>query len=31
VVKAAEHNDWIGRVDETWWREVIGFLLTPSH
>ncbi|WP_233805596.1 alpha/beta hydrolase [Paraburkholderia sp. HP33-1] len=30
VVKAAEHNDWIGRVDETWWREAIGFLLTPS-
>ncbi|WP_429347698.1 alpha/beta hydrolase [Paraburkholderia sp. Clong3] len=20
-----------GRVDETWWREAIGFLLTPSH
>ncbi|MDB5783050.1 alpha/beta hydrolase [Caballeronia mineralivorans] len=31
VVKAAEHNDWIGRVDETWWREAISFLLTPSH
>ncbi|MBB5468522.1 hypothetical protein HDG32_004652 [Paraburkholderia sp. CI2] len=31
VVKAAEHNDWMGRVDETWWREAIGFLLTPSH
>lgn len=31
VVKAAEHNDWIGRVDETWWRESISFLLTPSH
>ena len=28
VVKAADHNDWIGRVDETWWREAIGFLLT---
>ena len=31
VVKSAEHNDWIGRVDETWWREAIDFLLTPSH
>jgi hypothetical protein len=31
VVKAAEHNDWIGRVDESWWRAAIGFLLTPSH
>jgi fermentation-respiration switch protein FrsA (DUF1100 family) len=31
VVKAAEHNDWIGRVDETWWREVISFLLTPPY
>jgi fermentation-respiration switch protein FrsA (DUF1100 family) len=31
VVKAAGHNDWIGRVDETWWREAISFLLTPSH
>ncbi|SAK77732.1 alpha/beta hydrolase [Caballeronia ptereochthonis] len=31
VVKAAEHNDWMGRVDETWWREAIGFLLAPSR
>jgi fermentation-respiration switch protein FrsA (DUF1100 family) len=31
VVKAAEHNDWMGRVDETWWREAIGFLLASSH
>jgi fermentation-respiration switch protein FrsA (DUF1100 family) len=31
VVKAAEHNDWIGRVDNTWWREAIGFLLAPSR
>ncbi|MCC8404479.1 alpha/beta hydrolase [Paraburkholderia sp. MMS20-SJTN17] len=30
LVKAAGHNDWIGRVDDTWWREAIGFLLTPS-
>jgi hypothetical protein len=27
VVKAAEHNDWIARVDDTWWREAITFLL----
>ena len=27
VVKAAEHNDWVGRVDDAWWREVIDFLL----
>jgi uncharacterized protein len=27
VVKAAEHNDWIGRVDDAWWREAIAFLL----
>jgi fermentation-respiration switch protein FrsA (DUF1100 family) len=31
VVKAAEHNDWNGRVDERWWRDAIGFLLTPPH
>jgi fermentation-respiration switch protein FrsA (DUF1100 family) len=31
VVKAAEHNDWMGRVDEAWWREAIGFLLAPLH
>jgi pimeloyl-ACP methyl ester carboxylesterase len=31
VVKAADHNDWIGRVDETWWREATDFLLTPLH
>jgi uncharacterized protein len=31
VVKAAEHNDWIERVDETWWGQAIGFLLTSSH
>ena len=31
VVKAAEHNDWVGRVDDTWWREAISFLLSESH
>jgi fermentation-respiration switch protein FrsA (DUF1100 family) len=30
VVKAAEHNDWIGRVDDAWWREAIAFLLGTS-
>jgi uncharacterized protein len=30
VVQAAEHNDWIGHVDETWWRKAIGFLLDAS-
>lgn len=27
VVSGAEHNDWIERVDENWWREAIQFLL----
>jgi alpha-beta hydrolase superfamily lysophospholipase len=27
VVMGAEHNDWIERVDEVWWREAIQFLL----
>ncbi|MGF6408876.1 hypothetical protein OKW37_000546 [Paraburkholderia sp. MM5482-R2] len=31
IVKEAEHNDWIGYVDETWWREAIGFLLAPPN
>ena len=31
IVAAAEHNDWIGRVDNSWWQEAIGFLLTPSQ
>ncbi|MEX3787987.1 alpha/beta hydrolase [Paraburkholderia sp. BR14374] len=31
TVKAADHNDWIGHVDQTWWREATDFLLTPSH
>jgi uncharacterized protein len=30
VVKAAEHNDWVDRVDETWWSEAISFLLGES-
>ena len=31
VVKGAEHNDWIGHIDDTWWQEAVGFLLSPSH
>ncbi|QCP49357.1 alpha/beta hydrolase [Trinickia violacea] len=31
VVETAGHNDWIGRVDDPWWRDAIGFLLAPSH
>lgn len=30
VVKAGDHNDWTGHVDEGWWREAIGFLSMPS-
>ncbi|WP_431823276.1 alpha/beta hydrolase [Burkholderia sp. F1] len=31
VVKSAEHNDWIGLVDDTWWRDAMGLLIAPSH
>jgi pimeloyl-ACP methyl ester carboxylesterase len=31
VVKAAEHNDWVGHVDDTWWREAITFLLAQPR
>jgi hypothetical protein len=31
MVKAAEHNDWADRVDKTWWREAISFLLGESR
>ncbi|AOJ67091.1 alpha/beta hydrolase [Burkholderia ubonensis] len=31
VVKSAEHNDWIGRVDDTWWRDAMGVLIAPPH
>jgi pimeloyl-ACP methyl ester carboxylesterase len=31
VLKAAEHNDWIARVDDTWWREATNFLLGESR
>jgi uncharacterized protein len=30
VVSGAEHNDWIERVDENWWREATQFLLAAS-
>ena len=31
LLKGAEHNDWIARVDETWWREAITFVLGESR
>jgi len=31
VLKGAEHNDWPGRVDDTWWREATNFLLGESR
>jgi pimeloyl-ACP methyl ester carboxylesterase len=27
IVAAADHNDWMGRVDPAWWTQQIGFLL----
>lgn len=27
TVPAADHNDWMGRVDSAWWRSVIDFLI----
>lgn len=27
VIKGADHNDWFGRIDETWWQQAIDFLL----
>jgi len=27
VVSGAEHNDWIERIDQNWWREAVQFLL----
>lgn len=29
VIKGVGHNDWLDRVDETWWRAAIDFLLAP--
>ena len=26
VLEGAGHNDWAGRVEQTWWREVMGFV-----
>lgn len=31
VMKAAEHNDWVARIDDAWWREAIAFLLGESR
>jgi len=30
LVKAADHNDWLGRVDDAWWRNAIAYLLGES-
>ncbi len=30
VVKDADHNDWLHRVDDAWWREAVSFLLGES-
>lgn len=27
LMSGAEHNDWIERIDENWWRDAIQFLL----
>ena len=29
VIKGAEHNDWVERIDAAWWRAAIEFLLVP--
>lgn len=28
VIDVADHNDWIGHVDDAWWRRALSFLLT---
>ncbi len=30
VIEAAGHNDWPGRVDAAWWRQVTSFVLDAS-
>jgi len=30
VVKAADHNDWVEHLDDTWWRRATSFLLDES-
>jgi alpha-beta hydrolase superfamily lysophospholipase len=30
VVPAAGHNDWLGRVDDEWWRRTLAPLLPPT-
>lgn len=27
IIRAADHNDWMGRVDAAWWQSVIAFLM----
>lgn len=28
-IQDAGHNDWLGKVDATWWRDAVDFLLAP--
>jgi pimeloyl-ACP methyl ester carboxylesterase len=30
VVEAADHNDWVGHIDDAWWRKAMSFLLGES-
>jgi hypothetical protein len=27
VIEAADHNDWVERVNDAWWRRAVAFLL----
>jgi len=27
VIAGADHNDWVDRVDDAWWRQVVEKLL----
>jgi pimeloyl-ACP methyl ester carboxylesterase len=31
VIPGAEHNDWIARVDDAWWRDAVAFLLSERR
>lgn len=30
VIEAAGHNDWVERIDDTWWRKTTSFLLDAA-
>jgi uncharacterized protein len=30
VMASTGHNDWVARVDKTWWEQVVEFLLAPA-